>query len=214
MTPTEGVIKFELAFSPGPPPPRHWLTELDAWREIFRRLGLLGQDPARYDGFGFGNLSRRSPDRSDHAFLISATQTGNLKRLQASDYVRVVACDSEQNRVVAEGVNKPSSEALSHAVLYQAHGAIDWVMHLHSPDIFACRHRLQLPCTAESAAYGTVAMAREIDRLARDPAANLPLLIVMGGHQDGILACGSNVHEVGKLVVANLAEALRLQGSL
>ena len=60
----EGVIKFDLDYREGPPVSADYLTELNAWRTIFCRLGLLGQDPARYGGLGFGNLSRRYPEIS------------------------------------------------------------------------------------------------------------------------------------------------------
>jgi hypothetical protein len=207
MTSREGVIKFELVFHPGPPPAAERLGELDAWRRIFRHLGLLGQDPRRYDGLGFGNLSRRlGAGAPPAAFLISSTQTGHLDRLSAEHYAQVQTCDPARNRVEACGPARPSSEALSHGVLYQADARIDWVMHLHSPDVFAARRPLQLPVTAASAAYGTPEMAAEIVRLL--PLAGWPGLLVMGGHEDGILAFGANAAETGSLVVRTLAAAL------
>ncbi|MDT8441390.1 MAG: class II aldolase/adducin family protein [Desulfuromonadales bacterium] len=208
MSGSEGVIKFDLDVRPGPAPPAGWLRELDAWRELFRRLGLLGQDPRRYDGFGFGNLSRRRPDADDHSFVISATQTGGLPRLTPADYVLVETCDPARNRVRATGMSRPSSEALSHAVVYQTCAAIDWVMHLHSPDIFRAGARLGLPGTDPAAAYGSVAMAAEIRGLVSQTLPDKPLLLVMTGHQDGILACGGDADTVGALVVTTLAQAL------
>jgi len=203
----EGVIKFDLAFRPGPAPAAAMLSELEAWRRILRRLGLLGQDPARYDGLGFGNLSCRAmtvPLRND--FIISGTQTGGLERLTPAHYVAVTACDPLRNRIEASGSIHPSSEALSHGVLYQADARIDWVMHLHSPEIFAARTRLGLPVTAPEAPYGSPAMATEIGRLCS--VAGWPGLLVMGGHEDGILAFGATAAETGALVVRTLAAAL------
>ncbi|MCM2263993.1 MAG: class II aldolase/adducin family protein [Desulfuromonadales bacterium] len=207
MSAREGVIKFELEFRPGPAPAATILVELEAWRRIFRRLGLLGQDPARYDGLGFGNLSRRvmiAPPKSD--FVISGTQTGGLDRLTPAQYVTVTACDPLHNRIEASGSIHPSSEALSHGVLYQADPRIDWVMHLHSPEIFAARTRLGLPVTDPEAPYGSPAMAAEIRRLC--PVAGWPGLLVMGGHADGILAFGATAVETGLFVVSTLAAAL------
>lgn len=204
MPAREGVIKFDLAFCPGPSPAAVMLVELEAWRTIFRRLGLLGQEPARYDGLGFGNLSRRGT--ADTEFIISGTQTGGLERLAPAHYVTVSACDPRHNRVEATGAIHPSSEALSHGVLYQAEPRIRWVMHLHSPEIFAARTRLGLPTTDPEAPYGSPAMATEINRLS--PAAGWPGLLVMGGHEDGILAFGASAAETGALVVRTLAAAL------
>lgn len=203
----EGVIKFALDFRAGPAPAPEMLAELEAWRRVFRRLGLLGQDPRRYDGLGFGNLSRRAgTGRATDAFIISGTQTGHLERLAAEQYVTVLNCDPAQNRVTASGPVRPSSEALSHGILYQADPRIDWVMHLHSPEIFAARQELHLPVTDPAAAYGSPQMAAEIARLRAF--AGWPGLLVMGGHEDGILAFGAQAEETGTLVVKTLAAAL------
>ena len=205
----EGVIKFQLDFQEGAAPPEGLLHELNAWREIFRLLGLLGQDPARYDGYGFGNLSRRLPGSASGAFLISGTQTGHLPKLQPSHYATVQQCNPAANQLKASGQVHPSSEALSHGVLYQSNPEILWVMHLHSPGIFSHRISLGLPCTDPAADYGTPEMAAEIRRLAETHDRSSPGLLVMTGHQDGILAYGSSPAETGGLVVETLALALQ-----
>jgi hypothetical protein len=203
----EGVIKFALDFRAGPAPAPEMLAELESWRQVFRRLGLLGQAPCRYDGLGFGNLSRRAgTGQATDAFIISGTQTGHLERLTAEQYVTVLSCDPAGNRVTASGPVRPSSEALSHGVLYQADPSIDWVMHLHSPEIFAVSRTLNLPLTDPAAAYGSPLMATEIARLR--VFAGWPGLLVMGGHEDGILAFGGRAEETGSLVVRTLAAAL------
>ena len=211
MTDREGVIKFTLDFRPGPPPAAELLGELNAWRTIFCRLGLLGCDPARYQGLGFGNLSRRSgSDSPPGSFLISGTQTGRLASLGPEHYVEVLECDPAGNRVVASGPLPPSSEALSHGVLYQADPSIHWVMHLHSPEIFVAARPLALATTAPEAAYGSPQMAEEIRRLAT--VSTRPGLLVMGGHEDGILVFGSSADETGTLAVRTLAAAMTATG--
>jgi hypothetical protein len=209
QTSREGVIKFQLDFQKGPAPPEELLLELNAWREIFRRLGLLGQDPTRYAGYGFGNLSRRLPGQDNSAFLISGTQTGQLQKLLPIHYATVEQCNPAANQLRASGQIQPSSEALSHAALYQSRPAILWVMHLHSPDIFHRRTPLDLPCTDPSAAYGTPAMAAEIQRLANLHKQADPGLLIMTGHQDGILVYGSSATETGLLVIETLVLALQ-----
>jgi hypothetical protein len=205
----EGVIKFALDFTPGAAPAAGLLHELDAWRAIFVALGLLGQDTRRYAGLGFGNLSRRLPGR-DGAFIISGTQTGDLPRLAPEHYATVTGCDPQANSLRATGPVKPSSEALSHGILYASTPHTDWVMHLHSPEIFSHAQTLGLPVTDPAIAYGTPRMAEAILQLARNCAAQHPQLLVMGGHQDGILAFGAKADAVGALVVATLAGALAL----
>ncbi len=205
----EGVIKFQLDFQEGPSPSEELLLELNAWRKSFRKLGLIGQDPARYGGYGFGNLSRRLPGQSSAAFLISGTQTGHLQSLLSEHYATVHQCNPATNQLKASGQTQPSSEALSHGVLYLSNPDILWVMHLHSPEIFNCHAQLDLPCTDPTASYGTPEMALEIQRLASAPEHSNPELLVMAGHQDGILAYGSSAAETGNLVVKTLALALQ-----
>ncbi|MEX2326495.1 MAG: hypothetical protein WD558_02085, partial [Pseudomonadales bacterium] len=63
---TEGVIKFDLAFTRQ----RHDhadVSQLAIWRRLLMDKGLLGQSPERYGGLGFGNLSMRT----QAGFLIS-----------------------------------------------------------------------------------------------------------------------------------------------
>lgn len=205
MSEREGVITFALDFTPAPPPEDERLSVLEGWRTVLRRLGLLGQDPGRYGGLGFGNLSCRAAPAAGR-FIISGTQTGALERLGPEHWTTVTECRPELNRVAARGPLPPSSEALSHGVLYRADPRIDWVMHLHSPELFAAAGRLGLPVTDPSAPYGSPAMAAEIARLA--PAAGWPGLLVMGGHEDGVLAFGAAADAVGGRVVGALAAAL------
>ena len=201
---SEGVIKFQLDFVEGPAPAEGLLVELNAWRSVFKRHGLLGQDPGRYDGYGFGNLSRRLPESDGDAFVISGTQTGHRHALRPEDYATVLACNPETNSLQATGQVKPSSEALSHGVLYQYAPDIKWIMHLHSPDIFRQRTRLNLPGTAPDADYGTPAMAAELLKLAQSYDPKEPRLLVMTGHSDGILAYGPSAQATGELVIATL----------
>jgi hypothetical protein len=205
----EGVIKFQLDLVEGPAPAEKLLIELNAWRSVFKRNGLLGQDPGRYDGYSFGNLSRRLPESDGNAFVISGTQTGHLHVLRPEDYATVLACNPETNSLQATGQIKPSSEALSHGILYRFTPDIRWVMHLHSPDIFRERTRLNLPGTAADADYGTPAMAAEILVLAQSHNPKEPRLLVMTGHPDGILAYGPSAQATGELVIATLALARR-----
>lgn len=208
----EGIIQFNLEFKAGPPPAPEALVELNAWRWIFRQLGLLGQDPARYDGFGFGNLSRRASPAADsaQAFIISGTQTGGLPELQPRHYVTVVDSDPTLNQVRAVGPVKPSSESLTHGLLYQVDPAIAWVMHLHSPAIYLRQKELKLPVTAASALCGTPQIAMEVSRIHAAHASAEPCLLVMGGHADGILAFGTDPFKTGGLVVETLARALSI----
>ena len=89
MTETEGVIKFRFTRRPGNPPTDVEVAELEGWRAILHRLNLVGLDPARYGGVGFGNLSRRSREAPALEFLVTGSGTGARPRLEPADYARL-----------------------------------------------------------------------------------------------------------------------------
>ncbi len=211
----EGVVKFELRFTPAPPVAPDWVRELSAWRRILHLTGLVGRDPQRYGGVGYGNVSRRLPAAHAGAqprFLISGTQTGHLPVLDAGHYATVLACHPEGNRIVAEGPVHPSSEAMTHGVLYALDEAVQYVMHVHSPEIWRHARALGLPATPADVAYGTPAMAEAVRRLLRDGPARERSIFAMAGHEDGIIAFGRSAEEAGQILLRHLARAFRLEG--
>ncbi|MEM7802483.1 MAG: hypothetical protein AAF633_25035, partial [Chloroflexota bacterium] len=57
-------------------------------------------------------------DKDGLNFLISGTQTGHVEKLDFSQYALVTDCYPKENRVVARGACKPSSESMTHGVVY------------------------------------------------------------------------------------------------
>lgn len=210
--PLEGVIKFDLQFTPAPPLPEPEVREMGAWRTILRRLGLVGQTPGRYDGLGFGNLSRRlaplDASASETRFVITGTQTGGVESLGAEGYAVVRECRPEANRVVAEGPVRPSAEALTHGTLYALDSSLRWVMHVHSPEIWERAAELGIPRTSAEAAYGTPELAEEIRRLLADRHAFDLRILAVTGHEDGVFAYGPSAEETGAVLLRYLAKAL------
>jgi hypothetical protein len=212
----EGVIKFDLKFTSAPPLPPEDLREINAWRRILHLLGLTGQDPERYDGLGYGNISRLlepfDAPASRRRFVISGTQTGGLSDLKEEHSALVTECEPERNRVVAEGPIRPSSEALTHGTLYQADPSLHFIMHVHSPEIWRRARELKIPLTDEKAAYGTPDMAAEVRRLLLQPSVRKGRIFAMGGHEDGLVAFGRTAEEAGTVLVNLLALAFQLSG--
>lgn len=206
----EGVTKFELEFVPAPPVPIERLRALIAWRAILWRLGLVGRDPARYGGVGFGNLSRRlsPPGVSPPRFAVTGTQTGAIAALDATHFAVVTACDPKRNRVRAEGPIAPSSESLTHGMLYRIDPSIGFIFHVHSPDIWRARDVWKLPATGAGVAYGTPAMAAEMRRLKRRGALMRRRIVVMAGHEDGVIAFGRSADQAGLVLLRTLARAM------
>lgn len=55
----EGVIKFGLDFARTRYISAPMIANVNAWRQICYRLGMIGQAEHRYNGYGFGNISVR-----------------------------------------------------------------------------------------------------------------------------------------------------------
>ena len=198
MTDQEGVIKYDLVFTETMGIADHDFGELSHWHGIFKHAGILGQDPERYGGLGFGNLSQRL-DRS--RFLISGTQTGNLPYLKPQHYAVVTDADIEANRIVAEGQIKPSSESLTHAAIYALSPEIQFIFHVHSPDIWLSRQRLGVAETSASVPYGTPAMAIEMERIYTDFHMQGQGVIAMAGHEDGVISFAATADEAGNMMM-------------
>lgn len=200
---SEGVIKFQLdhevktlkAFD---------VAEINAWRTVFKQTGTIGQVADRYDGYGFGNLSQKTTS----GFLISGTQTGILESTSIADYAEVTRWDSRGNSVSSQGRVSPSSESLTHAVIYEACPEVVAVFHLHSPDIWHAGTELGIPVTSPEITYGTPQMAEAVNQCVSE--SPLPGILSMGGHEDGIIAYGRTLNETGLLLIRYLVDARRL----
>ena len=207
----EGVIRFDLEFTAAAALTVPGLDELNAWRRILRQLGLIGQDPDRYGGYGFGNISRRLPPydapENHRPFVITGSQTGHLTELSAAGISTVSAYDAGRNRVVATGPIKPSSESLTHGYVYNLNNDIRVILHVHSPVIWRCAAVLNLPATGEHVPYGTPAMAQEVERLFGAADHIEAGVFVMGGHEDGVIAFGHTVDEAGCVLLRALAHS-------
>ena len=205
----EGVVKFraehEAADLPASVAPV--AATLAAWRRVLMALRLVGRDPERYGGYGFGNLSARLPPlaapSAARPFLITGSQTGHLPHLALADFALVERCDPAANRLASRGRATPSSESMTHGALYALSPAIGAVFHVHSPELW---RRRDLPRTAEAVPYGTPEMAAEVGRVWRQELAQDGRgLVVMGGHEDGALAFAATAAEAGELLIGTLA---------
>ena len=200
MTESEGVIKYRLAYRPGPLPPAGGLDDLFRWFRRCHERGLIGRNPGRYEGLAFGNISCRAAS----GFIISGTQTGGSESLGPDDLAWVEAFDVDRNRLVASGPSRPSSEAMTHGQIYRALPGVTAVIHVHSPAIWRNARSLGLPLTDPSAAYGTPQMAAEVIRLLTASQPRTAGLFVMGGHEDGVVGYGSEMDDAGELLMETL----------
>lgn len=196
---TEAVIQFRYTLAPPSPEAAAAAAMLAPVFVAAQNLGVMGRDPARYDGLAFGNLSYGSGDGK--GFWITATQTADHSGLSVDDVVYIDSWSLTENAVAARGSHPPSSEALSHAAIHGARpGRPTWVLHGHAPSVWNTALALGLPVTDPTAANGTLAMAAELAVLVSESSG----LIVMGGHADGVLAYAGD----GSATLALFAHAL------
>jgi ribulose-5-phosphate 4-epimerase/fuculose-1-phosphate aldolase len=209
LTTEEGVIKYQLDYLKGPALDAGLIVVLNAWRNILYKLQMVGCDEHRYGGYGYGNLSGRYQAHGDE-FIITGTQTAHIAETSAEHYVLVKHSDAAHNKLIAEGPVKPSSEALTHGTVYQSDRDIQFVFHAHSPHIWRHAAALNIPSTDKNVAYGTPAMACEIQQLIGDPAVKTQSIISMAGHEDGIIAFGPTAEHAGLTLVKYLSKALQI----
>lgn len=210
----EGIIKFRMEFTPAPAFPAEEIREIEAWRKILYLLQVLGQDPPRYGGWGFGNISRRLPpwvaEPEQRPFVITGTQTGDLPDLRPEHYTVILEHHPQQNLLVAAGPVRPSSESLTHGIIYALDEGVRWVMHGHSPHIWRNAVELEIPVTDAGVAYGSPEMAAEVVRLFRESPVRERQIFAMGGHEDGIVSFGCTAQEAGEVFLTTLARAFQM----
>jgi hypothetical protein len=214
MSSTEGVIKFQLDFTPGPALSAADIAELMRWRDLLYDHQLIGQDAARYGGYGFGNISARLAPYTGapghRPFAISGTQTGHLPHLGPEHYAVVTAYMPAENRIIARGPIRPSSESLTHGVLFDLDDSLRYVLHAHSPAIWHAAPALAIPITDPGVPYGSPEMAEEVRRLFRDTDVAARRIFSMGGHEDGIVAFGPSAQAAGDILLAALSASASL----
>lgn len=191
----EGHIKFNLEWIPGDALPTEVLEDMIWWRNKLYVMGLIG---AYANGVGFGNLSKRYGNESQ--FIITGTQTGHIPKIIARFFTHVIEVDISQNRLICKGPVKASSESMTHAMLFQADPNINAVIHVHDKFLWNS-NKNKLPTTSKSATYGSPEMVQAIDDLCKQGKLDSEKMIIMGGHEGGVLAFGESVEEAGKTLM-------------
>ena len=191
----EGYIKYQCRWIHSPPVQTHDIKEINKWRNRFYQLGLIG---VYSNGISFGNISIRYGKAEQ--FIISGTQTGNLLSLSEYHYTLVTSFELAQNVLTCEGPIKASSESLTHAAIYNAHLEINAVIHVHHLEMWE-RLMNKVPTSSSDFSYGTPEIAKEIIRLFKEDNLMEKKILVMGGHEEGIISFGRNLKEAGKILL-------------
>lgn len=185
----EGVTKYECVFRVTLSPSAGAVAGLVETRNALHALGWIGVYP---DGIGFGNTSVRLP--ASKKFFITGTQTGHKEKISADDISLVTGYDIAQNRVECEGLVAASSEAMTHAAVYELDPVIEAVIHIHNRALWAAAKDI-LPTTDRLIPYGTPAMATEMGRLYGGEDLRQSRVLIMSGHDEGVIAFGANLDD-------------------
>jgi len=197
VTIDEGYIKYRSHWTPAPAAHDDVVTELERWRKPLFEAGLIGHYPDL--GIGFGNISMRCGDPGQ--FLISGTQTGHIADSTPEHYALVTAYDIDANAVWCTGPVQASSEAMTHAAIYELDAQIVAIVHVHSDSLWN-RYRGQLPTTAVDVPYGTPEMAREFERLYATTDLATSGIAVMAGHEEGLISFGPSLAQAATKMLA------------
>ena len=182
-------VKFTCEHAATEIAPLEGLAELNAYRRKLLQLRLIGVDA---NGIGFGNLSIRNGTTKN--FYITGSATGGKPELTLADCARVVAYDFEKNWLRYEGSAIPSSESLTHAAVYESDAQAGAVIHCHDSKLWAALLN-QAPTSSKAVDYGTPEMASEVARLFKITDVQSRKILVMAGHEGGILAFGKDLEE-------------------
>jgi hypothetical protein len=198
----DGVIKYDRSqFELSNPLEVDEFRDLERWRKTLYHLELIGEYlPER---IGYGNLSQKA-DYSQHfecphsQFLITGTQTGGQDELNGQGYTRVLDFDFEKWSVKVKGPVEASSEALTHAAIYQANDEIKCVFHIHDKRIWNAMIENGYPFTPADTPYGTKEMA---DAVINCVGKSVEGIIVMKGHEDGVISYAPTLDRAGEILL-------------
>ena len=198
----EVYVKYKSYWTKAPVPAAAAAAteEIDTWRRPLIAAGLIGE----YEdlGIGYGNISVRCGEPGQ--FLISGTQTGDVPLTSKEHYSLVTDYNTYANIVCCVGPVQASSEAMTHAAIYELDSNIGAIVHVHSLELWQ-QLKDNIPTTDASVAYGTPQMANEFRRLYRDTDFRKTQLAVMAGHDEGLLSFGASLEESATRILGLLA---------
>ncbi len=196
----EGYIKFNCEWVIAPALPLNKWQVLNEYRAKMYEQKWIGYYEEHQ--VGYGNISCRFDEKQ---FIISGTQTGHLAELGGGHYTLVRSYDIAKNSLLCLGPIKASSESLTHAAIYELNPSYQAVIHIHDKKLWKSLMN-KVPTSSSSVPYGTPEMAYEILRLYKKGDLAAQRLLVMGGHEEGIIAFGESLEEAAKILF--LAEKL------
>ena len=174
--------------------PAKTFDKLTKWRQTMFESRLIG---VYSSGIGYGNISLRA---ADGGFYISGTATGGLPELGQKHYALVTSWSLRLNSLTCQGKINASAESLSHAAIYEALPDVGAVIHIHHKGMWE-KYINSLLTTSPGVMYGTPEMALEIQNIVLTLNKGQDAILVMGGHEDGIVAWGKTPGDAGTCIL-------------
>jgi L-ribulose-5-phosphate 4-epimerase len=166
------------------------ISEINSVRERLYAKKWIGVDA---DGIGYGNISIRLPVEFG-LFLITGTQTGHKNALSVEDYSLVKNYNFDNFYLESFGMSQPSSEALTHAVIYEVFPNVQAIIHIHSEILWNYMLKNDFLKTKE-VEYGTKEMVDEVKRIYNGISVDNGSFFAMTGHTGGIISFGKGLEE-------------------
>ncbi len=198
----DGVVKYSLQFTQTDEVAKKECQKIEKTRERLFSLGLIG---AYDNGIGYGNISLRYTKKN--AFVITATQTGELPKLSPKYYSLVKNVDFKTFTTTAIGVSKPSSEAITHACIYELDARINAVIHVHNEKLWRFMLENDYLSTNDTP-YGTPEMVEDVRDIYKDINPMLNNAFVMKGHFEGVVVFGKSLKQAEKALYTIVQELL------
>lgn len=202
---TDGVIKYNIEFTPSTPLKTAQFEAIERLRKRLFSLKLIGVK----NGIGYGNISQKI---DKHSFVITGTQTGHLKDLNANHYSLIEEYNDKEFYLKSSGAIKPSSEALTHGTIYNLDENIKAVIHIHSKSIWRFMLESSRYLKTKDVEYGSIEMIEEVNRIfSTTPPLDNPKF-VMTGHEDGVIIFGESLKEA-ELNLFNILSSFLIKSS-
>lgn len=193
ITKPEGVIKYSLQFNKKL---KSLFSSIDVeklskYRDVAHKNNLIGVYPPNHPdvpNIGFGNISQRYS--KDGQFIITASQTGHLATLLPDQFALVTDYSIDTNTLYAKGNIPPSSEAMTHAAIYEVASDVEFILHVHHPKLWQYAKDHSFLSTPADVPYGTPQMGRAVQEVYLKHKI-MDQIVVMLGHKDGLIIWGS-----------------------
>lgn len=199
----DGVIKYDRSnFTQCGPIDLVEYSAIEYWRKKLFQKNLIGEYPEAQVGFGnISEIKNYSTYLQSQVpqFIITGTQTGKYPDLDGRYYTRVLDYNINEMKITMMGPIIASSEALTHAAIYNYNKNIKAIFHIHSPEIWNGMIKDNSAHTCKSIPYGTVEMARATEKCIASADSGS---FSMHGHEDGVVAFGRTPDEAGEIILS------------